>query len=120
MRLRWRSARRAFAARERERDTSDRNKIVNLPIAVESDGRVGQNSQHKTDGRPGVTIDTEKAALLGILPPRAGDNDEISRPSWMHRLQFHCLEQTKKKEKENHEEVSDYLQVVKASQSTAV
>jgi len=68
---------------------------MDSPIAVESDGRVGQNSKHETDGRPGVAIDTEKAALLGVLPSRAGDDDEVSRPSWMHRLQFHGLEKEK-------------------------
>lgn len=71
---------------------------ANSPIAIESDSGVGQNSKHETDGRPGVTIDTEKATLLGVLPSRAGNDDEISRPSWMHRLQFHGL---KKRHEEN-------------------
>lgn len=74
---------------------------ANSPIAVESDSGVGQNSEHETNGRPGVTVDTEKATFLGVLPSRAGDDDEISRSSWMHRLQFHGL-------KERHEKISDY------------
>lgn len=68
---------------------------ANSPIAIESDSGVGQNSKHETDGRPGVTIDTEKTTLLGVLPSRAGNDDEISRPSWMHRLQFHGLKKRK-------------------------
>lgn len=49
-----------------------------------------------------MAIDTEETALLGVLPSCARDDDEISRPSWMHRLQFHGLQ-------EKHEEVSDYF-----------
>lgn len=74
---------------------------ADLPVAVESDSGVSQDSKHETDGRPGVAIDTEKAALLRVLPSRAGDDDEVSRPSWMHRLQFHGL-------KEKHDEISGY------------
>lgn len=50
-------------------------KIANVPVAVESNGSVGQNPEYKTNGRPSVTIDTKKAALLGILPSRAGYYD---------------------------------------------
>lgn len=60
--------------------------VRNLPIAVESDGGIGQNSQHKTDGRSGVAIDAEEATLLGVLPAHARDDDEIARPSWVYRL----------------------------------
>lgn len=72
--------------RERER-----NKNGNIPVAVESNGSVGQNPKYKTNGRPSVTIDTEKAAFLRILPSSAGYYHQVSRPSWMHRLQFHRL-----------------------------
>ena len=74
---------------------------MNSPIAVESDSGICQNSEYETNGRPGVAIDTEETTLFGVLPSRAGNDDEISRSSWMHRLQFHGL-------KERHEEISDY------------
>lgn len=67
------------------------SKIANIPVAVESNGSVGQNPKYKTNGRPSVTIDTKKAALLRILPSSAGYYDQVSRPSWMHWLQFHRL-----------------------------
>lgn len=63
----------------------------NIPVAVESNGSVGQNPKYKTNGRPSVTIDTEKAAFLRILPSSTGYYHQVSRPSWMHRLQFHRL-----------------------------
>ena len=66
--------------REREKDI----KMGNIPVAVESNGSVGQNPKYKTNGRPSVTIDTEKAAFLRILPSSAGYYHQVSRPSWMH------------------------------------
>lgn len=96
---------RATNTNRNERNGIEKKEIIvvrNLPIAVKSDGGVSQNSQHETDGRSGVAIDTEEATLFGVLPARARDDDEISRPSWMHRLQFHGL-------KAKHEDkVSDY------------
>ena len=69
---------------ERERVREKDIKMGNIPVAVESNGSVGQNPKYKTNGRPSVTIDTEKAAFLRILPSSAGYYHQVSRPSWMH------------------------------------
>lgn len=74
-----------------EKEREKKIKMGNIPVTVECNGSVGQYPKHETNGRPSVTIDTQKAAFLRILPPSAGYNHQVSRPSWMHRLQFHRL-----------------------------
>lgn len=65
--------------------------VENLPVTVESDGSVREDSKDQTDGRARMAVDTQEAALLRVLATRAGHHDEVARSSGMHRLQFHRL-----------------------------